>query len=51
MNKEVRGVKRSNKDKVNVVVNEIQTVLQLAKKGRKKLKPEEIERCPNIDAR
>lgn len=46
----VKVGKRTN-DKVNIVVDEIQSILQLAKKGRKKLKPDEIERCRTIDAK
>lgn len=45
-----KGGKRSN-EKVNIVVNEIQSILQLAKKGRKKLKPDEIEKYHTIDVK
>lgn len=38
-------------NKTNKVVNEIETILQLAKKGRKRLNPKDIERCSSIDAK
>ncbi len=50
MNESSLSKMKRDLSKTNKVVNEIETILQLAKNGRKRLKAEEIERCGNIDS-